>query len=166
MEPPRGEGWINHPAARMWKGYETALRIYYNAMVSERPSGTLRMIDTSGKLKTPPWLEIEQLHVSHRSRLHYKGTIDVLARRIRSQHGVRSAKTWLEAHGLPEMNILTRSQRDEAHRILDGLAVPANAGGSNWYDQFFWPEANTYQPYLWPESANAKTFYRGTEYDT
>jgi hypothetical protein len=29
------KGWVNHPAVKMWRGYETALYLYIQAMVEE-----------------------------------------------------------------------------------------------------------------------------------
>lgn len=173
LQPPK-TGWANHPAVRMWRGYEKALRLYYNYMIDERRSGTLEMLmidyEINGLLppqdfvELPPWFGDERLHSSHRSRLHFKGTIDVLVSRIKSQSYVKSAKAWLKAHDLPEMNVLKRSQRDEANDILDIIGVPP-AGTPNWYDQWAWAEAETFKPYLWPENADSTTLYVGTKYD-
>jgi hypothetical protein len=86
-----GYGWRNHPAVRMWRGYEEALGAYGIAICREwqrrgyadtcevkimddlgtagvtvpvRPVGELRR---AGQL--PPWLGDENLHRSHRSAL-------------------------------------------------------------------------------------------------
>lgn len=76
----RGEskGWVNHPAVRMWRGYEGALvqygiaccRVwlmcgykdsllpYFNEMAEEYPDHTM-----------PPWFGKEDFHRSHQSNL-------------------------------------------------------------------------------------------------
>ena len=86
-----GNGWRNHPAVRMWRGYEEALGAYGAAICREwqrrgyadtcavkisddltaagvtvpvRPVPELRR---AGQL--PPWLGQEDLHRSHRSAL-------------------------------------------------------------------------------------------------
>ena len=164
LKPPTGKAWTNHPAARMWRGHEEALRLYFNVMLKERISGTFRYLPVDYEnLKMPKWFGNQDLHASHRSRLHYKGTIDQLTQRIKSQDGVRSAKAWLKDRGFPEMNVLKRSQRDEANSILDGLGV--DNAGVNWYDSSGWSEANTYLPYLWPLDSTSNITYTGTVYD-
>ena len=83
---PSYKGWKNHPATKMWRGFTAALVAYGLAVCDEwvrrgradavgetllefsggqRPDvGALRR---AGAL--PPWLGLEELHVSHRSSL-------------------------------------------------------------------------------------------------
>ena len=73
------KGWRNHPAVRMWRGYEPALLVYalaicdewdrrgYADTVREKLAAHLR--DDGGEPKLPPWLGDEALHASHRSNL-------------------------------------------------------------------------------------------------
>lgn len=169
LPEPKGKGWSNHPAARMWAGHERLLKIYYNVLLAERPTknGKLRpLIDLSDfdQHYYPAWWGNPALHASHRSRLHYKGTIDLLAKRIRLQNGVRSANAWLECNGYSELNVLTRSERDKIHGVLDELGIPPITE-PNWYDQWGWSEANTYKPYMWPHNSNTNLLYEGTRYD-
>ena len=74
--------WRNHPAARMWQGYEYSLAVYGIAVCDEwRSRGyrdtlrsqlqdaawtVLRRGDEGG---APPWLGDEDFHASHRSNL-------------------------------------------------------------------------------------------------
>lgn len=71
-------GWYNHPATRMWRGYEMALAQYGVAICAEwRSRGykdtlltwfrdiTLTLPD----LVLPPWLGHEEFHERHRSQL-------------------------------------------------------------------------------------------------
>ena len=68
------KGWLNHPAKKMWEGYETALKLYVNTMILEWKSrgynNTMKLydIDTSD-LEYPEWLGDEKIHKSHRLNL-------------------------------------------------------------------------------------------------
>jgi hypothetical protein len=83
---PSYKGWKNHPATRMWRGFTAALVAYGLAVCAEWTrrgradavaatllefsGGTAPDIESlrrSGAL--PPWLGLEELHVSHRSAL-------------------------------------------------------------------------------------------------
>lgn len=75
-----GYGWKNHPAVKMWKGYEHALLVYGMAMCREwsdrkydrgTTEGWFRtMLDKhEGPLISPPWLADAKLHRSHQSNL-------------------------------------------------------------------------------------------------
>lgn len=72
------KGWVNHPAAKMWRGYENALVIYGVAMCDEWISRgykdtcrdkilAYRNYDTA--VVVPKWLGREDFHESHRSNL-------------------------------------------------------------------------------------------------
>lgn len=83
---PSYKGWKNHPATRMWRGFTAALVAYGVAVCDEwtrrgradavgetllqfsggqRPD--MMQLRRAGAL--PPWLGLEELHVSHRSAL-------------------------------------------------------------------------------------------------
>jgi len=68
-------GWINHPAVRMWRGYEDALTVYYNTnlLVWELrgyKNDKLKSLRVCSKNFTlPPWFGDEKFHASHRSNL-------------------------------------------------------------------------------------------------
>lgn len=68
------KGWRNHPAIKMWRGYENSLKIYYNVIVKEwirrgyKNNMDLEIVDFFG-LQHPPWLGDERFHSSHRSNL-------------------------------------------------------------------------------------------------
>jgi hypothetical protein len=69
-----GTGWKNHPAVRMWRGYERALAIYYNAMLQEwerrgYANVVLQPVRLRGRVNYPPWLGSRRLHASHRANL-------------------------------------------------------------------------------------------------
>lgn len=72
------KGWVNHPAAKMWRGYENALVIYGVAMCDEWISRgykdtcrdkILAYRDYNTAVVVPKWLGREDFHESHRSNL-------------------------------------------------------------------------------------------------
>ena len=65
-------GWTNHPATRMWRGYEPALRQYMRAIILEwiaRGYKNNMEIPEPENYKLPPWWGREEIHASHRSAL-------------------------------------------------------------------------------------------------
>lgn len=82
----RGEskGWVNHPATRMWRGYESALVEYgivmcnewirrgYNDTMRER---FLPLFKHTGTFDYPWWLGMPELHLSHQSNLVRKDAV-------------------------------------------------------------------------------------------
>jgi hypothetical protein len=73
-----GGGWSNHPAIKMWRGYENALILYSNIMIKEwilrGYRNTMEIINT-GSVEFPLWLGDEALHASHRSNLLRKDSV-------------------------------------------------------------------------------------------
>jgi hypothetical protein len=69
----RGKGgWANHPATRMWRGYEPALRQYMRAIILEwiaRGYKNNMDIPEPENYELPPWWGREEIHASHRSAL-------------------------------------------------------------------------------------------------
>ncbi|MFQ3578873.1 MAG: pyrimidine dimer DNA glycosylase/endonuclease V [Bacteroidales bacterium] len=66
--------WVNHPATRMWRGYEGALIKYYNIFYIEcliyRNIRIKKLkIKIPHNVVYPPWLGDERVHSSHRGRL-------------------------------------------------------------------------------------------------
>ena len=87
-------GWVNHPACRMWIGYETALMLYYNLSLgiwtargfqNSMPFMSLENRD----VLMPYWLGSEEFHSSHRSNL------------IRKDPGFYKRYGWTEGPDLP-----------------------------------------------------------------
>lgn len=72
--PSETNGWRNHPAVLMWKGYELALTLYMNIVIIEwikrgyKNNMSLFKIDKRFVV-FPPWLGDERFHSSHRSNL-------------------------------------------------------------------------------------------------
>lgn len=52
------KGWINHPAAVMWRGYKDALRLYFNTSVVEwrrrKYNNTMRQGPLPATIEMPP----------------------------------------------------------------------------------------------------------------
>jgi hypothetical protein len=84
-------GWTNHPATKMWKGYEEALHVYCQMCVNEWIArgyhNTMSVWfdeDWQGykgswcngvdarKVQVPPWLGDARFHASHRAALLWK----------------------------------------------------------------------------------------------
>jgi hypothetical protein len=88
-------GWKNHPAVKMWRGYENALTEYFNINLDLwMKLGFKNTYDygTFFEDKTfddPPWLGDENFHASHRSNLLRKNP------EYYSQFG------WIESSDLP-----------------------------------------------------------------
>lgn len=65
--------WRNHPAVRMWRGFEPALLEYSNVMILEwikrGYKNTMEIIETDKNLTYPTWFGDEKFHSSHRSNL-------------------------------------------------------------------------------------------------
>ena len=72
-------GWRNHPAVRMWRGFEPALIVYTLAVCDEwdrrghadsvREKLAVHFREDGGQVLLPDWLGHDALHASHRSNL-------------------------------------------------------------------------------------------------
>ena len=69
----KSNAWKNHPAVRMWKGYVSALKLYYNRCIWEWVKrgykNNMPILDIIGRIEFPYWLGDEKFHRSHRSNL-------------------------------------------------------------------------------------------------
>ncbi|MGD8717221.1 MAG: MSMEG_6728 family protein [Candidatus Zixiibacteriota bacterium] len=74
----KGRGWIHHPAVKMWRGYENALKEYYNAILTEWIrrgfENNMEFEDVDGEVELPYWLG-GGIHASHRSSLLRKDPV-------------------------------------------------------------------------------------------
>lgn len=65
-------GWRNHPATKMWHGYEEALGFYMNSCIDEWKSrgykNTMKYFATASNQKLPAWFG-GAIHSTHRSNL-------------------------------------------------------------------------------------------------
>jgi len=68
-------GWQNHPAVKMWRGYEEALKIYANTMIAEwvlrgyNNTMSYYPVNSFRFITLPHWLGDQAFHASHRSNL-------------------------------------------------------------------------------------------------
>lgn len=72
-------GWRNHPAVKMWTGYEKSLTVYMNAMIVEwidrgYKNNMIVPIVDDPEIK-PFWFYDDKFHASHRSNLLRKDPI-------------------------------------------------------------------------------------------
>ena len=67
------KGWLNHPAKKMWEGYEDALKFYTNIMIQEwiarGYNNTMKFYDHASNFDLPEWMGNERIHKSHRMNL-------------------------------------------------------------------------------------------------
>lgn len=91
------KGWVNHPAVKMWKGYESVLCLYGIAICNEwinrgfKDTLLERFIRTQKNYINiwPSWLGNENFHASHRSNL------------LRKDYVFYSKYGWVEDSTLP-----------------------------------------------------------------
>lgn len=66
-------GWVHHPAVKMWRGYEDALKAYLNACIDEWVRrgyiNNMKKMEHAPNPKMPPWLGDPAFHRSHQSNL-------------------------------------------------------------------------------------------------
>lgn len=68
-------GWVNHPATRMWRGFEPALTQYLRACIIAWElrgyQNTMRTPEfiSPTNFVYPPWFGRDDFHASHRSNL-------------------------------------------------------------------------------------------------
>ena len=66
--------WANHPAVKMWRGYENTLKLYFNTVSEEWIKRGYRhnigFYDIDRKeIVYPQWINVDRFHASHRSNL-------------------------------------------------------------------------------------------------
>ena len=67
--------WVNHPATKMWRGYEAALTFYKDLCIEEwirRGFNNTMDYRKEHTAKMPPWFGDTKFHASHRSNLMRK----------------------------------------------------------------------------------------------
>lgn len=74
--PDQVGAWVNHPATKMWRGFEDALCVYgVSCCAVWRKRGyddslmQYFIAGCTGGMSLPPWLGNEEFHASHRSNL-------------------------------------------------------------------------------------------------
>jgi hypothetical protein len=70
------KGWKNHPALKMWVGYLSGLKFYYNCCVKEwiarGKKNTMELYSIIEEVVFPWWTTWERLHYSHQAMLNRK----------------------------------------------------------------------------------------------
>lgn len=158
-----GKGWINHPAVKQWKGYETALYLYIKSIWEEckrrniAPESQL-FFKSKGLVKSnigmnpdqitvdfPPWWGREDIVASHRGRLLCKGLIDSYCFAIKKSNKIKNLDGWLKARLKKTKNSL----RFKDIETLKGFVVDGHPVPDNFYAQFDWKESPD-MDYVWP----------------
>ncbi len=88
-----GNGWVHHPIVKMWTGFENALKLYSNAIVTEwirrGYRNNLEIYNLDGcRVAFPWWLGKHEFHASHRAAL------------LAKNYGHYSKFGWGEAPGI------------------------------------------------------------------
>lgn len=69
-------GWRNHPATRSWLNHLDALKLYFNAMVSEWVKrgykNNYQLYDLPSTIEQPYWIDCSSVHYSHMAQLVQK----------------------------------------------------------------------------------------------
>lgn len=70
----KNQKWINHPAVKMWVGYEECLKLYFNDFLDVaknvfRIKTQMEPIRRNAIIQMPWWMNDENFHRSHRARL-------------------------------------------------------------------------------------------------
>lgn len=69
----KSKGWLNHPATKMWRGYEKALAHYHNLSIIEWQrrgcKNNMQLIPINVAIIMPPWFGSTDFHISHQSNL-------------------------------------------------------------------------------------------------
>lgn len=85
--------WVNHPAVKMWRGYEGALCLYANTCIGEwikrGYKNTMSLYATPREITYPVWFGSPEFHASHRSNL------------LRKDYEYYSKFGWTESRDLP-----------------------------------------------------------------
>lgn len=69
----KSNGWANHPAVLMWKGYESALKLYFNNVsiewINRGYKHNMGLYDVSDYVEKPFWFGDADFHKTHQSNL-------------------------------------------------------------------------------------------------
>jgi len=146
-------GWTQHPAAVMFRQYVPFLQEYYNQSLvvnAERGGNNIKLVpeEITDEIVKPFWFGDDTVHATHRSRLLFKGKIDVLADRIKQYTGCSSVNRYLKERNYPELNAVRQPEYDIFTKWLDDVGAPQSSL-TNHYSQFNWTESDQLE-YLWP----------------
>ncbi len=70
------QGWCNHPAVKMWRGYEEFLKCYINSIITEWVNrgfdNNYPLIETINNPSKPWWWNKQAIHFTHQANLYLK----------------------------------------------------------------------------------------------
>jgi hypothetical protein len=73
LDRTESSGWRNHPAVRMWRGFEAALQQYQNTIIQEWVNrgykNNMSFESIKSEIVYPTWFGDDKVHRSHRSNL-------------------------------------------------------------------------------------------------
>lgn len=152
----KNKGWINHPAVKMWRGYEDGLLMYAYECFTEwikRGGNRKATIVKPENYNLPQWFGDERLHSSHRARLLLKGEIDLILWRLRKKLKTKDDRTkFLKSLEIKDLRVISYEETLQLNRILDKLDFPENKS-DNFYARFGWSESPSTN-YWWPHYGN------------
>lgn len=97
------KGWVNHPCVRMWRGYENALKEYFNIslMVWEERGfiNNMEYEEHDGCVPLPDWVNAPILYMSHRSNLLRKDYEFYSKYGWQNEIGPNEPYAWLNENG-------------------------------------------------------------------
>lgn len=152
------EGWKNHPAVKQWRGFEGKLFEYLLfcwrecelrgiAKNSENyPRKLMKFGNLNLKNDFPFWWNDERVSSSHRSRLLFKGEVDITCEAIKKHLKIKSIDAWLKENyktTKSAVSILTLIELKDMI-LKNNLKLK-----DNFYSQFSWVESID-KPYYWP----------------
>lgn len=157
LATPEPRGWSNHPAVLQWKGYEICLTYYLTCVSKEctnrgfkgRHNYTLNCT-----VNSPPWFGDDKIHLSHKSRLLFKGRVDAACVSLKSLGqviGIKVVNNWLLDHRYPMKN---QFKLNDILRLEDFLINDCKIPISQNYYRKFWPDIVDTIPYTWPITKN------------
>lgn len=159
----KSKGWASHPAVKQWMGFPIAISDYYMDMVLEaggnrgmNPSIDNEIVDFANDNATnpnppyPAWITDERVHISHKSRLLFKGRVDAVCYSLRSHLQIRSINNWLEANGYPQKNVFKLADIERLESFAEGERCTIRP---NHYEQFGWDVPRNLS-YFWPSKEN------------
>jgi len=156
--------WRNHPAVLQWKGYEWILfdyicdmclvwrdeRGFKDTIYEKVDDMDVPENEPYAELRTmlPPWMGWPEVHISHRSRLLFKGRVDAAILALKTQFLPKGYKLseFLKTAAFPKPNVFTQNDIQILEELLakNGVIIRANH-----YSQFGWEEPDNI-PYFWP----------------
>ena len=149
-------GWPNHPAAKIWKGYEHALADYCLLGLEEltrRGRDYVRWYKFFGDIYYnspdtgfPPIIGYEPFHSGHRAALLAKGWADVMFEKYKGKTEPLRGYSYIT---FPERR---KDWTLDHYKLISGFQNSEELLRESWYSKFGWtekPEFDTKKAYLW-----------------